>query len=179
MNAVYRRSTPEANHLLFQLSFSQQAVQQYGAPGKVFITYSLPSDGGTLHVDLQWFNKPAARLPEAFWMNFQPAVRENAAWHIEKMGREISPLEVVENGNRHLHASGQYVICRTPGSSLTLSALDSPLVAPGQRSLLNFTNDQPDMREGVHFCLHNNLWGTNFPMWFEEDCRFRFTIKVD
>jgi len=179
VNEVFCRHSPAANQLLFHLSFSQQAVQQYGAPGRVYITYSLPSDGRTLYVDLQWFNKPAARLPEAFWMNFQPAAVEDAAWYIEKMGREISPLEVVENGNRHLHASGQYVVCRNPGRSLTLSALDSPLVAPGQRSLLNFTNDQPDMREGVHFCLHNNLWGTNFPMWFEEDCRFRFTITVD
>jgi len=179
VNAVYRRGSPETDHLLFQLSFPNEAVQHYGAPAKVFLTYRLPPNGSTLFVDLQWFNKPAARLPEAFWMNFQPAAGEGAAWHIEKMGSEISPLEVVENGNRHLHASGQYVICRNPGSSLTLSALDSPLVAPGQRSLLNFTNDQPDMREGVHFCLLNNLWGTNFPMWFEEDCRFRFEIKLD
>ena len=179
VNAVYRRSTPSADHLLFHLSFSQQASQQYGAPGRVYLTYSLPHTGNTLHVDLQWFNKPASRLPEAFWMNFQPAVIEDAAWYIDKMGQEVSPLEVVENGNRHLHASGGYVVCRAPGSSLTLSALDSPLVAPGKRSLLNFTNDQPDMREGVHFCLLNNLWGTNFPMWFEEDCRFRFTITLE
>lgn len=93
------------------------------------------------------------------------------------MDREISPLEVVENGNRHLHASGKYVVCRKPNASLYISALDSPLVAPGQRSLLNFNNEQPDMRGGVHYCLLNNLWGTNFPMWFEEDCRFRFELK--
>ena len=35
------------------------------------------------------------------------------------------------------------------------------------------------MRGGVHFCLLNNLWGTNFPMWFEEDCRFRFKISLE
>ena len=67
---------------------------------------------------------------------------------------------------------------REPGASFTISALDSPLVAPGQRSLLDFNNRQPDMREGVHFCLYNNLWGTNFPMWFEEDCRFRFILDL-
>jgi len=94
------------------------------------------------------------------------------------MGQEISPLAVVENGNRHLHASGDYVVCRCSTASLLISALDSPLVAPGQRSLLNFNNSQPDMSEGVHFCLLNNLWGTNFPMWFEEDCRFRFKITL-
>ncbi|HQK04714.1 MAG TPA: hypothetical protein PK558_01910, partial [Anaerolineaceae bacterium] len=56
---------------------------------------------------------------------------------------------------------------------------DSPLVALGARSLLDFNNDQPDTRQGAHFCLFNNLWGTNFPMWFEEDCRFRFDITLN
>ena len=45
VNAVYRRSTPSAEQLLFHLSFSQQASQQYGAPGKVYLTYSLPRTG--------------------------------------------------------------------------------------------------------------------------------------
>lgn len=179
INAAYRRQTPSANQLLFHMSFSKAAVQKYGAPGKVYLTYSLPPAGSTLHVDLQWFNKPASRLPEAFWMNFQPAVIEGAAWYIEKMGQEISPLEVAEDGNRHLHASGGYVVCRTPVANLRIAALDSPLVAPGKQSLLDFNNNLPDMHGGVHFCLLNNLWGTNFPMWFEEDCRFRFNITIE
>ncbi len=135
-----------------------------------------PRQGQRLLIDLQWFNKQASRMPEAFWMSFQPEFAERADWFIEKMGQEISPLSVVENGNRHLHASGRYVACRAPAVELRISALDSPLVAPGARSLLNFNNEQPDLNEGVHFCLFNNLWGTNFPMWFEEDCRFRFEV---
>jgi hypothetical protein len=71
------------------------------------------------------------------------------------------------------------VICRTPGANLRIAALDSPLVAPGQRSLLDFNNNQPEMGGGVHFSLLNNLWGTNFPMWFEEDCRFRFELTLE
>jgi len=60
---------------------------------------------------------------------------------------------------------------------LSITSLDAPLVAPGQPSMLDFTNDQPDIDRGVHFNLLNNLWGTNFPMWFDEDCRFRFVIE--
>ena len=140
--------------------------------------YSLEKADPTLNIDLQWFNKKASRLPEAFWFSFQPFIRSGGQWWIEKMGSEISPLSVVENGNRHLHASGEYVAYREVDSALTISALDSPLVAPGQRSLLDFNNRQPELSEGIHFCLLNNLWGTNFPMWFEEDCRFRFEIKL-
>jgi len=53
------------------------------------------------------------------------------------------------------------------------------LVAPGVPSPLDFKNDQPDLQQGMHFCLLNNLWGTNFPMWFEEDCRFRFVVEMN
>ncbi len=174
---ILRWETGNVRQLLFQLEFDAEARTHYGAPGDVFLQYSLSREEPVLRVDLQWFNKQACRLPEAFWLSFQPAADDNPAWFIEKMDREISPLEVVENGNRHLHASGKYVVCRKPNASLYISALDSPLVAPGQRSLLNFNNEQPDMRGGVHYCLLNNLWGTNFPMWFEEDCRFRFELK--
>ncbi len=55
--------------------------------------------------------------------------------------------------------------------------LDAPLVAPGEPSLLNFSNRQPPLRQGVHFNLYNNVWGTNFPMWYGEDARFRFVLR--
>ena len=96
---------------------------------------------------------------------------------MEKLGKWISPLSVVENGNRHLHAVGKGVTGTARQEYVDISPLDSTLVAPGQRSLLDFNNDQPDLSKGMHFCLLDNLWGTNFPMWFEEDCRFRFLIE--
>ena len=179
VKGVFQRATPGFEQLLLHLTFEDEALHQYGAPANCYLQYSLPAQGQHLLIDLQWFNKKASRMPEALWMSFRPEHIQNAAWIIEKMGREISPLEVVENGNRHLHASGRYVTRRALGSELHITALDSPLVAPGARSLLNFNNDQPDMRLGVHFCLFNNLWGTNFPMWFEEDCRFRFEIAIN
>ena len=26
--------------------------------------------------------------------------------------------------------------------------------------------------------LHNNVWGTNFTMWFDDDLRFRFVLEL-
>jgi len=161
---------------LFHLAGDPQAVQDYGCPQDFFLQYSFEPEVPTLHIDLQWFNKPACRLPEATWLSFQPQASNTAEWRLDKLGAEISPLEVVENGNRHLHACGRGLTCRDAGQRFLLSTLDAPLVAPGEPSLLDFNNDQPDLRQGVHFNLHNNLWGTNFPMWFEDDCRFRFTL---
>ena len=130
-----------------------------------------------MDIELQWFNKQACRLPEALWLTFQPFVSKNADWQIEKLGEYISPLHVVERGNRHLHASGKDVICKDGVDELKIAALDSPLVAPGEPSLLDFSNELPDLANGMHFNLYNNVWGTNFPMWFEEDCRFRFILQ--
>jgi hypothetical protein len=96
---------------------------------------------------------------------------------MDKLGQPVSPLEVVKNGNRTLHAVGAGVEYRDRRGGLAIDTLDVPLVAPGAPSLLNFTNRQPAMRGGVHFNLHNNIWGTNFPMWFEDDMRFRFALR--
>lgn len=54
-----------------------------------------------------------------------------------------------------------------PGTSLPhdvlhLTPLDSPLASPGQPMTLPNVQHQPDMREGVAFNLHNNMWGTNY-----------------
>jgi hypothetical protein len=56
--------------------------------------------------------------------------------------------------------------------------LDPPLVAPGEGTLLNFDNRLPEVKDGIHFCLHNNVWGTNFRMWFEDDMKYRFVFKA-
>ena len=29
----------------------------------------------------------------------------------------------------------------------------------------------------MHFCLYNNVWGTNFVMWFDDDMQFRFLLE--
>lgn len=62
-----------------------------------------------------------------------------------------------------------YVLCIEP--------LDSALFAPGEPSLLDFNNRQPPVGKGMHFNLHNNIWSTSFPLWYEEDARFRFNLE--
>jgi len=160
------------------MNFEEEAVEEYGAPGKTYIKYSVKKNEKRVSIDLQWFKKAPCRMPEAFWFCFAPEPVSGMEWEMEKMGKWISPLSVVENGNCHLHAVGRGVRLGNKQHSLLISPLDSTLAAPGQRSLLDFNNDQPDHTQGMHFCLLNNLWGTNFPMWFEEDCRFRFDIDI-
>ena len=61
--------------------------------------------------------------------------------------------------------------------SLNIETMDAPLVAMGDRSPLNFSREQPDLKAGIHNCLFNNAWGTNYVLWFSEDMRFRYVIR--
>ena len=58
-----------------------------------------------------------------------------------------------------------------------LWTLDAPLVSIGERALLKFPDTLPKLDQGIDFNLHNNVWGTNFPMWYAEDARFRFSLR--
>lgn len=167
------------SEVLFLLEGEPESVARYGCPREFTLRWTFAGGGREIGIDLQWFGKQACRMPEAAWFAINPDSAKDGVWTLDKIGSRIGPLDVVENGNRHLHAVNPGVEYQDAGKWINIESLDAPLVAPGEPSLLNFTNDQPDLSKGVHFNLHNNLWGTNFPMWFEDDCRFRFRIRIE
>lgn len=163
--------------LVVELGFPTIAQQRYGAPERVFVEYAFAATEPVLYLTVQWFGKPANRMPEAMWCSFAPVVADATAWRLDKMGREQSPLAVVRNGNRNLHAVQRGVLYHGADGDLAIESLDAPLVAPGRPRLLEFDNSLPDLRGGFHFNLHNNIWGTNFPLWYDDDARFRFSVR--
>jgi hypothetical protein len=174
LDGIYRHR--EKNYeLLLRLHMPDEAVKTFGAPKHIALVIRIGS-AKTMEVTLDLFEKQACRLPVAMWFSFNPPLAKPECWQLVKMGQPISPLEVIENGNRHLHAV-EYCYLEDGSERIVLESLDAPLVAPGEPMLLNFTNDQPVLSHGMHFNLYNNLWGTNFPMWSEEDMRFRFKIE--
>ena len=96
---------------------------------------------------------------------------------MDKLGQAVSPLDVVRDGNRHLHAIGDGVRYQDDTCALAIESLDAALVAPGRPALLDFDNRRPPLRQGMHFLLYDNVWGTNFRMWYGEDARFRFVLR--
>ncbi len=148
-----------------------------GCARDISIELYFPSDKKEVHATLQWFNKSAYRLPEASWFSFIPTVPEGK-WLMNKMGQAVDTRNVVEDGNRKLHAILDEVRFESNTVNCSLESLDTPLVAPGERNLLNFYDKLPENKDGMHFCLHNNVWGTNFMMWFGDDMKYRFKFKV-
>ena len=61
---------------------------------------------------------------------------------------------------------------------LTATPLDTPLVAPAASAFMPFAPERPDLSHGVRFNLHNNKWGTNFPMWWEGDFKSRIVLEI-
>lgn len=175
--ALHRRSDAAGVYLLAELAFAEEASALYGCPKRFTLEIMLPADQPEAHLTLQWFEKPACRMPEALWLSFNP-LAARGQWRLDKLGQPIDPLDVARDGNRKLHAVGGGATHDDGTYSFALETLDAPLIAPGAPSLLNFNNRQPPLARGMHVNLYNNMWGTNFPMWYEDDARFRFVIRL-
>lgn len=149
-----------------------------GAPPEAWARWGVPADDGPLTLELWWPAKPATRMPEATWLSFVPLVDEPERWELDKLGQRVSPLDVVRHGGRALHAVGEGMHHEGAAGRLTIRTLDAPLVAPGAPRLLDADPPLPDLAGGFHVLLHDNCWGTNFPMWSEGPARFRFELAV-
>jgi hypothetical protein len=156
---------------------NDKAFLEFGAPEQIEIVYTFESD--CINVELNWFNKPACRIAEALWFSFNPIVVEPQKWMMDKLGLPVSPLDVVEDGNKNLHAINKGLNYNGNDMAVDINSLDALLVAPGGGRMLQFDNSAPNLSNGFSFNLFNNIWGTNFPMWFEDDAKFRFEFCVE
>lgn len=171
----------EAHRIVVDLAMPEPdpALKKFlGWPEHMTVEILASKNEPGLQIVLQCFRKKPNRLAEAMWFSFSPEAPQADGWLLEKVNQPVSPLDVIENGNRHMHAVTKDIHYQDGKGTFTLETLDAPVVAPGQRSLLNFNNQQPDMREGIHVNLYNNLWGTAFPQWYGGNMRFRFKIRT-
>lgn len=174
----YHRQESDYQSVIVHLEMVKNGVIAYTED--IYLEYKFPDSKPEIEFSLSWFNKKAERLPHSIWFSLCPLVRMSENWQMNKLGEMVSPLDVVSKGARNLHAINDEIVYKDKsGQEITISSLDAPLVAPGKPSLLNFTDRQPDMSSGFHFNLYNNVWGTNFPMWYGDDSKFRFVFTAD
>jgi hypothetical protein len=173
---MVRRADDEKERFVMEMAFREGCGELYGCPGRLVLTVDAPHHQRSLFLDVQWFEKAANRQPEALWFSFCPRTAVPQAWTLEKLGKAIRPLEVVRGGNHKLHAVGRGATYDDGRYRLVVESVDAPLVAPGEPSLLRFDSEPPALEKGLHVNLYNNVWGTNFPQWYDEDARFRFAL---
>jgi hypothetical protein len=144
----------------------------------MYLELVLPKAEPLIHLNFYWFQKSATRLPEALWLTFHPIVSGQQGWTMDKSGEQVSPFDVVSAGNRHMHAVSTGFGHTGEKDSIFVETLDSPVIALGEKSPLNYSTSQADLTGGVHCNLFNNAWGTNYIMWFAENMRFRFVLRA-
>ncbi len=163
--------------LLLEMVLPDDAVQLFGAPRRLQALWSFPSDEPRVEFSIQWFGKTAIRLPTAAWIGFVTPERARGRWQLHKLDDWIAPDEVIQNGGRMLHGINSGVRYLDDETSLSIESLDACVVSPAERGLLRFDQRPQSASSGMHFCLWNNVWNTNFPLWHDRDERFRFTLR--
>jgi hypothetical protein len=143
---------------LYRLEFNAKTAKKYGLP----YFYLCVSKQG---VDLKWFGKQPSRLPQAFWFKIKGL---DEHFEIRKMGIWIQPEKIV--GSPLISATDFGV----RNNEYTIESLDCALVAPYGRRLLQY--GVRTKKQDLYFNLYNNIWNTNFPMWYSDDAMFRFLI---
>src|SRR6202035_4463935 len=103
-------------------------------PKEIFIDFVLPKSLPSVEITVSWFGKPPTRMPEALWFSFNPPVTNQKTWSMQKSGQEVSPFDVVEGGNRHMHAISDRISCGQGERSLFIVTRDAPLIALGVQS---------------------------------------------
>lgn len=161
---------------LYELAFpAREGVDARAYPEKMYAHVFADKKGRKAEVEVTIWNKPAVRLPEAYWLSFE--ADDILSIVAEKIGQPVDLLDVVEKGNRQMHGIDRYVDLITSAGTIRIWSETAFLVNVGEARGINYSTNYPDKRGGIHFNLNNNLWGTNFSMWDEGSLTYRFTLE--
>jgi hypothetical protein len=144
----------------------------------MYLELTLPDAEPLVRLTFLSFGKLPNRMPESMWLTFVPDAPEPDGWVLEKVNQQVSPLDVVRGGGRSMHAVTGNLRYQDGRGSFQLTTLDAPVVAVGNRSPLNFSQQLPDLHRGVHINLFNNAWGTNYVQWAGGDWVYRFSVSA-
>lgn len=162
------------NAVAVDLKCADNACEELGAPRLIQITYTLSESG--LHAELAWFGKDANRLTEAIYFHLSPA---GGKFELKKIGEWVDPYGIVENGGKNLHAV-QCARLQTKERKYIFTNRHAPLISPGKGKILHYDNKIEDIsKDGITYVLQDNVWGTNFPLWYEENALFDFDITAE
>lgn len=180
VNQTHYRQDNEHVLIDFDLTFKPYDIENYGLPAHIRLSYTLDVHEKTVKGKMKMEDKVANRMPESYWLETSLTVANPFRWHMHKLGTALSPYDVVENGNRNMHAlSKEGLTYSGIEGHLSIQSKEAPLFSFGRRSLLKFDNKQPSLNEGIFINLFNNIWGTNFPAWYEGDMCHHFSANLN
>ena len=166
--------------MLAELAVDDVASEQRGLvawPRSMYLELVFPKAEPVVQLTFYALGKAPNRMPESMWLTFSSGTAGELKWILEKVNEEVSAADVVRGGGRSMHAVTSKMARSDGKERLTITTLDAPVVALGSRSPLNFSDELPDLQQGVHVNLFNNAWGTNYPQWAGGDWMYRFRLE--
>lgn len=157
------------NSITVNLNCDKKLCDELGAPRLIQIIYTLNEAG--LHIDLSWYGKDANRITEAIYYHLFP-YSDNVRY--KKLSTLVDPMNIASMGGRNLNVCESAIL----NDSYRINNLHSPIVSAGKGKILQFDNKYENIaKDGLSYVLYNNVWGTNFPLWYEDNARFEFLIE--
>jgi hypothetical protein len=165
---IYAKNTSAGISVLQVLTVDSSATTLYGAYKTVFVSFNIPSEKNSIDIRFDMFNKTSTRIPESFFITFNPIVSDVNGFTIDKLGTLVSPLDIMKNGSFHQHGVTNGIQYSEEGKFvLRVDSPDVPIVAVGEVTPFPTPMNQvPDLNKGFHFNYYNNIWGTNYIMWY-------------
>lgn len=156
------------DEIIISYKADSEHAEKLGCPREFQIKIKLDDD---IKINLSWFNKDASRIPEATFLRLYPV---NADVKAQKCGFDVDIKDIAENASRRL-----YAVEKMYSSDYEIINHHSPLCIGGFDNLVRFNNNYPSIEnDGISYVLHDSIWGTNFPLWYEDNASFDFTIKL-
>lgn len=172
MTDAFVSKEENAVKVLANLKCDKAVCEKAGAPRRVQVIYTLKNDG--LKFDVLWLGKDANRTTEALFLHMYPAFSEMS---LIKLGSKIDYNNVVSMGGKKLHAVEKCIFENASGAFSILN-YHSPLLSLGQGKILEYDNKiENAQKDGISYVLYDNVWGTNFPLWYEDNAMFSFKIE--
>jgi hypothetical protein len=159
LEATVELSYQYQNGFATKVIFPEAETKEYGLP---YFWVIEQNDS----IEIRMIGKKPSRLPQAIFLKLNHL--EGKVW-VSKLG------EWIDLSN----CSPQPLIVGFDGGikneKIEICSLDCALVAPFGKHLLEY--GRTDLKFDPWFNLYNNIWNTNFPMWFGDDVAFRFKLK--
>ena len=167
---------------LAHLTFDPTLVQDYGAPTEAWIQTDYDEESTSLLITLYIVNKTSTRRPESLSLVFQPPIQ---GMIVNKLGTVISVMDVMQNGSQHLHGQfrGGVAVMNKDDlyAVMNVTALDTTLTCIGHANPFPTPVTVPDIGSGFASNVFNNIWGTNYIMWYPylpEDASSKYRYRV-
>eukprot|EP00051_Salpingoeca_urceolata_P021147 m.326646 g.326646 ORF g.326646 m.326646 type:complete len:854 (+) comp19743_c1_seq2:115-2676(+) len=191
VKAVWTKKAAPSSHsasVWVQVEFDASLVQDYGAPQEAWLQYEFDVQTMALNATVLLLNKTATRLPEATWFTFDPKLNDDGGsvttWEHSILGSWHSAFDVADGAAKGLHYVDEAGVRMndTKTGNMQAKSIDAGLLRYGPP--LPFPtplHGNVSLAEGASFCLHNNIWNTNYPFWMPFDdvgasLKFRFAL---